>query len=119
MRYDRFDDYARLNPGNLRDRVTFYSRRVTKSALTGSDEISYTTPALSNVSAKMNPTGGGRFYDAARFTDERLETCTLRWQAGINVTMQLEFDGRRYEILRVDDVDERRVKLMLALRRLT
>lgn len=118
MRFRKYDAYMSLSPGILRDRVTLYSRTVTKSETTGADEISYTTAAYSNVHAKMNPTGGVRFYDGAGFNDERLETCTLRWQSGIDATMQLESNGLRYEILRVDDINERGYKLMLALRRL-
>jgi hypothetical protein len=109
----------RLNPGDLRDRVSFYSRTVTKSTATGSDEVDYDTPFLSSVAAKMNPTGGGRFYGGDRFNDEKLETCMLRWQTGLDVSMQLEWDSKRYEIIRIDDVNDRQIKLMLMLRRLT
>jgi hypothetical protein len=114
----RYNDYAHLNPGLLRDRVTFYRRTVSKSSTTGANTITFTEPFLSNVPAKMNPEGGHRFFDAARFNTENLDTCKLRWQAGIETTMQLEFAGQRYEIVRADDVNERRVVLMLALRSL-
>jgi len=118
MPRQRYKDYAHLNPGLLRHRVTIYRRTVAKSGTTGANTITYTDALYSNVPAAMNPTGGRKFFDAARFNAEEFETCMLRWQPGIDTTLQLDFNGVRYEIIDWDDVNERQVQLMLALRRL-
>lgn len=107
-----------IRAGELRHRVTFYELAVTKNADTGAETTAYTSE-FATVSASMNPASGKKYFAGGRFQNEQINTCMIRYREGIDETMQLEFRERRFEILTVDDVEERKVKMMLALRELT
>lgn len=108
--------WPRLNPGSAaRHRLKVYSRRITKSATTGADTSTWTT-LFTECSGELNPKDGKKFFDAARFTTERLTVAAVSYQAGFDETMQVEVNGRRYEIIEILDEQELHVKLIMLLR---
>jgi SPP1 family predicted phage head-tail adaptor len=107
-----------LNPGSLaHHKLNFYSRTETKSPATGSDTITWDT-LFAALPAELNPKDGRKFFDAARFTTERLTIASIWYRAGLDETMQVECNGRRYEIIEILDEQELHVKQMLLLREL-
>jgi SPP1 family predicted phage head-tail adaptor len=110
--------WPKINPGSIaRHQLAFYSRTITKSETTGADTATWDT-LFARVAGELNPKDGRKFFDAARFTTERLTTAAIRYQAGYDETMQVEVSSRRYEILEILDEQELHVRLVLLLREL-
>jgi SPP1 family predicted phage head-tail adaptor len=100
----------------MRHRVTFLTKVVTKDPDTGANQTTYTQ--FATVWGEPNPTGGRKFFDASRLNVESLETLSIRYLCGLNEQMQLQMLGRNFEILNIQDVQERRIQMMLAVREL-
>jgi SPP1 family predicted phage head-tail adaptor len=110
--------WPHVNPGVLaRHRLKFYSRTITKSEETGADTSTWDT-LFATVGGELNPKDGRKFFDAARFTTERLTVAAIRYLSGLDETMHMECNGRWYEVIEILDEQELRVKQMLLLREL-
>jgi len=100
--------------GELKHRLTFYSKTTTKSLSTGTDIISW-TEEYCTVWAMLTPQGDRKAFIGDRFSQQDIDVVTLRYRPGINETMQAEFKGRRFQILDVMDVQEARIKMIVVL----
>ncbi|SRR6266851_2468324 len=104
-----------IRAGDLPRRLTFYTQTVSKSPTTGTETLTW-TDEFCTVWGSMGPSGDPKAYDQNRFVQEEHGQTTIRYRKGIIATMQFEFQGRRFDVLNVLDVDERHIKMILTVR---
>ena len=103
-----------LEPGRMRDRVTIQRPVATKS-LSGADIITW-TDYLTNRAANVGSPKARKFFGAGRMQVEKEYPVEMWYEAGIDETMRMMFDGRPLEILTVKDPEARHRKLYLQAR---
>ena len=91
--------------GRLRHRLTLEAASRTPDGGGGAVE-SWTTVA--QLWGRIEPTGGAEIADADGLGGRITHDITLRYRAGVMPAMRLVSGGRRFEIMAVIDIDERR-----------
>jgi SPP1 family predicted phage head-tail adaptor len=105
-----------FNPGELRTRVTLKSRDVTTQT-GGFQKPAYTT-TLTTVWAKwVNVHGTEAWTVANTLGAMQAATVTIRYRAGIDPTCAVEKDAEIWEIVSIDDIQERHEFLELKVKR--
>ena len=106
-----------FNPGEMRTKVTLKSRQV--ATATGAfQKPVYTTIAV--VWAKwINVHGTEAWAVSQTMGAAQLATVTVRYRAGIDLTCQVVKDSIGWEIVSIDDVQERHEYLELKVKRVT
>lgn len=93
-----------INPGELRTAVTFERRTV--STGTGG----YQTPTWSTIAtawARWENVHGGEVWAAANMQARRPATVLARYRADVNLACAVSMGGVRYEILSIDNIQNR------------
>jgi SPP1 family predicted phage head-tail adaptor len=103
------------NPGEMRTSVVLKSRTITQGA-GGFKKKEYTT-TIATVWAKWVNVHGREAWDAQAAGAESAATVTIRYRSDINTTCAVEKDGVVYEIVSVDDIQERHELLELKVKR--
>ncbi len=93
-----------FNPGELRTKITLKSRSVSTET-GGFQRPSYTTTA--DIWAKWVNVHGSEVWAAESVQAIRPATVTIRYRADIDVTSAIEKDGVLYQIVSIDDVQNR------------
>ena len=95
----------RIDPGQLRHTVTIKAEAVTENP-----DGTWTNVAVGsdNWRAKIEWMRGEEFQDANKQTRIATRKMTMRYYAGLTAGHQLVFDGRTFDILSVEDFEERR-----------
>ena len=109
------DETLVLDPGKLRHQVVIQDPVYAKTA-SGADEPTW-TDALS-AKAFFNSPRAKKYFLADRENVEKLFPVEMWYQAGIDETKRLLFDGRAFEIMTAVDVEERHRVLYLLVREL-
>lgn len=91
--------------GHLRHRLTLESASRTPDGGGGAVE---TWTAVAQVWGRIEPTGGMEIADADGLGGRITHEITLRYRAGVAPAMRLISGNRRFEIVAVIDIDERR-----------
>ena len=94
-----------FQPGQLRHVVTIESPPTGEDA-TGANYGAWTTFAA-NVRAEIRPTGGSEQYGGGAYNPEAWHTVTMRHVAGFTSAMRINFGGRLFDVLNINDVMER------------
>lgn len=71
---------------------------------------------LMTVWAGVETTGGGRFFAAQKVNSEVEVLFTVRHQTGIDEDMHISYDGKTYEILRLNSVNGARREIEILTR---
>lgn len=84
-------------------------RRITIQQLVQGVGVEYGEPTESwadwaTVWANVYPANGREFQDAAQMTAEADTQFQIRWVEGLEATMRISYDGRLYDIYRIDEV---------------
>ena len=103
-----------IHAGELRHRITFYSKTTVKSSTTGTDKETW-TEEYATVWAQITPQGDRKAFVGDRFTQQDIAVVSIRYRSGIDETMQADFKGRRYTVLDAMDVQERKIKMIVVL----
>lgn len=91
--------------GRLRHRLRLEAASRTPDGGGGAVE---TWTTVAQVWGHIRPTGGTEIADADGLGGRISHEITLRYRAGVTPTMRLATDSRRFEIIAVIDIDERR-----------
>ncbi len=91
--------------GRLRHRLTLETAARTPDGGGGAAEV-WTTVA--QLWGRIRPTSGNEIFDADGLSGHISHEITLRYRAGVTPSMRLVGSNRRFEILAVIDIDERR-----------
>ena len=59
--------------------------------------------------AMVEPQGGGEFFGGAVFNPEATHTITIRYWPGLLPSMRVNFQGRLFEIVNINDYEERHI----------
>lgn len=103
------------NPGDLDIQVTLQSRTVTVQ--TGN----FQKPSWANIAtvwAKWRNVHGSEAWMSSTIEAEGAATVTIRYRTGIDTTCAVLKGSTRYEILSIDNIEERSEYLELRVRRL-
>lgn len=102
------------NPGEMRTSVVLKKREVATDA-GGFHAATWTT--LATVFSKWVNVHGREAWDAQAAGAESAATVTIRYRNDIDTTCAVEKDGVVYEIVSVDDIQERHELLELKVKR--
>lgn len=91
--------------GRLRHRLTLEAASRTPDGGGGAVE---TWTSVAQVWGRIQPTGATEIAGADGLGGRISHEITLRYRAGVTPAMRLISNGRRFEILAVMDIDERR-----------
>lgn len=92
------------NPGELRTKITLHSRSVTSGA------GGFQKPSLSEVGdvwAKWTNVHGQEAWMASSMQAKNAATVLIRYTSAIDATCVVEKDGRFFEIVSLDDIQNR------------
>ena len=103
------------NPGDLDVSVAIQTRAVTTQT-GGFQKPAWTT--LATVWAKWRNVHGAEAWMDSTIMAEGAATVTIRYRAGVDETCALLKGANRYEILSMDDIEERGEYIELRVRRL-
>lgn len=92
------------NPGDYRTNITLKRRTLTTDA--GGFPIR-TLTTLATVWAKWVNVHGSEVWAASTVNAMRAATVTIRYLAGIDETCVIVLDGENYEIISMDDIQQR------------
>lgn len=104
------------NPGDLRNRITLQSRTIT-SEDGGFQHPAWTT--IADVWAKWSNVHGSEAWTAASLQAEQAATVVIRYRSDVNVRCAVLKGSTRYEIVSIDDIQERHEYLELKVKRMT
>lgn len=102
------------NPGDLRLKIALYSRAVT--AETGG----FQKPSLTKIAdvwARWTNVHGSEALQAAAIQALDAATVLIRYRAGMDRTCVVEKGGQLYEIISLDDIQERHEYIELKVRK--
>lgn len=96
---------VRVDPGQLRQVIIIEQRgTVTRSA---SGAVSYAWSTFATVRASIERLGGSEQLGPGSFQVQAAHQITIRYLAGLDSTMRVNFNGRYFDILDIDNVWER------------
>ena len=102
-----------INPGELRTPVTLQSRAA------GTDAGGFQSPTWSTIAAVMAKwTGvhGAEAWTAQTVEAQRAATVLIRYLAGVDETCAVLLGSDRYEIVSIDDIQQRHEYLELKVK---
>lgn len=94
-----------INPGRLRRQITIEQPPATQDA-TGARYGEWTAFAA-NVGAEIVPMGGKEAAGAESFQAQAAYRITIRYLAGLDTTMRVNWGGRLFDVVNVNDIEER------------
>jgi SPP1 family predicted phage head-tail adaptor len=103
-----------INPGELRTKVTLESRTV-------STETGFQSPAwatIADVWARWTNAHGGEVWQAEAVGAEQPATLLMRYRSGVDTTCAVSLGGVRFEIVSIDDIQERHEYMEIKVRRM-
>jgi SPP1 family predicted phage head-tail adaptor len=100
-----------MEAGKLNRRVSIQSRTVTYNAF--NEEVETWAHSF-YVWAQVVTTGGGEFYAAQRLNSEVSAVFNVRYDKDITIYHRINYGGRIFDILSVNDVDGMRKVLQIA-----
>lgn len=103
------------NPGEMRTRITLQNRTMAV------DAGGFRSPAWADVAtvwSKWVNVHGAEVWTAEAVQASQPATVTIRYRAGVEPTWCVLKDGTRYEIVSVDDIQERHEYIELKVRRM-
>ena len=119
------DDLLRINPGELRNPVTLLLPSSTPDAI---GDVSAPT-VIATRWAKIDTVSGSDMYRLQQYVSDANRTVTMRYLPGVSATMTVTVpvpsingipqDDRNMEIIYIEDVLERHVKLNLFCKEVT
>jgi SPP1 family predicted phage head-tail adaptor len=104
-----------INPGELRTSVALKSRTVSVET-GGARRPTYTT--IKTVWAKWTNAHGNELVSADGINAEAPATVLIRYTSGIDTTCAIDKGGLLYEILSIDDIQERHEYMELKVKRI-
>ncbi len=105
-----------LDPGSLRHQIAFQVPNYNKGD-SGEDVPDWMTTVQTR--GCFNSIKAKKFFASDRENVEKVYPVEMRWQTGIEATMQMLYAARTFEVLTVVDVEERHRVLYLQVRELT
>ena len=104
-----------INPGEMRTRITLQERSVT-SQTGGFQAPSWTN--ISTVWCRWTNAHGNESMQAALQSAQAPATILIRWISGLDTTCAILKGSERYEILSIDDIQERHEYMELKVQRM-
>ncbi|WP_072387561.1 phage head closure protein [Hyphomicrobium sp. CS1BSMeth3] len=95
----------RASIGRLRHRLRL---EAATRAPDGGGGAAETWATIAHVWCEIRPTGGSESVDADGLSGRNAHEITMRYRSGVTPAMRLAIGSRRFEIVAVLDVDERR-----------
>lgn len=92
------------NPGVLRQKIVIEQPGSTQGN-TGGWKNAW--PVFATVRAQIEPQGGSEQLGAAAFEPESIQRITIRYLPGILPAMRINFNGRYFDILNINNLQER------------
>lgn len=102
-----------INAGDLTRRITIQSKTVTQDT-DGAEIVVYST--LATVWAQVITNSGREFYAAQKINAETTAVFRIRYRTGIETTSRVQYGNRYFDILHINDVDERHEEITLLCR---
>lgn len=96
--------------GQMRRKVTIQSRSVAIDAV-GGQAVTWTD--VCTLWAQVQPTGGKEITVGGALRAESIFTVTTRYYAGIVPKMRILFEGQIFEIVNINDTDQRHRELVM------
>ena len=97
--------------GQMRRRVTIQSRATTVDAVGGQSQA---WTDVCTLWAQVVPTGGKESTVGGARRAESLYTVTTRYYPGIAPKMRILFEGQIFEIVNINDTDQRHRELVMS-----
>jgi len=94
-----------MQAGKLDRRLIIKVPTVTRDSYGG--QIN-TLATLATVDGGVLPVAGSRLFEAAQFIDGAQIRFQMRWRDDFDKTAVITFDGRDYQVLRIDEIGRRR-----------
>jgi len=104
------------NPGELRTAVTFYERAITTG--TGGFQAGGKGDKIADARVRWKNVHGQEVWDAAAVNAVNAATVLARYHASIDESCLVEKDSKLYEIVSMDDIEERHEYLELKVQRM-
>lgn len=104
-----------INPGDLRTSVTLQSRTVTVG------DGGFPVPSWSTITtvwARWTNVHGSEMWAAQAVEAENAATVLIRYQAGLDRTCAVLKGSERFEIVSIDDIQERHEYMELKVKRM-
>ena len=103
-----------INPGDLRTRITLKARAV--STETGGFQRPTWPTTIAVVWAKWNNVHGSEVWAADANQVTQPATALIRYRADVDETCAVDREGKIYEVVSVDDIENRHEFMELALK---
>jgi SPP1 family predicted phage head-tail adaptor len=103
-------------PGELRHIVNIESPSAQPQSASGAWSNQPWTVFAAGLRARIEPTGGSEKYGAGAMIAQSTHIVNLRYYPGIVPKMRVNFQGRFFDILNVNNIDERNRELQLSCR---
>lgn len=100
-----------MQAGKLNRRVSIQARTVTYNTM--NEEVEAWAHSFYTW-AQVVTTGGGEFYAAQRLNSEVSAVFNVRYDKDITIYHRINYGGRTFDILSVNDVDGGRKKMQIA-----
>lgn len=104
-----------INPGELRTPIVLKSRTVSSGA---GGFASKTNATIASMSSKWTNAHGVELLSDKALQAEGLATVLIRYLAGIDNTVIVEKDSKPYEVISMDDIQERHEYIELKVKRM-
>ena len=101
----------KINSGDLNRSIIIQTKTETHNSF---GEPIYTWADSFAVWAKIVTTGGGEFYAAQKLNESTTAVFTVRFTVAIKNSNRIKHGTRIFEILSINDVDERHEKLNIS-----
>lgn len=105
-----------MNAGALNREISIQSKAIIYDS-SGFGTETYTT--IKKVWAEIITTGGREYYAAQRLNAETTAVFRVRYTPAINGTMRIIYGTRTFEIIGLNDVNGKRVELLISAKELT
>lgn len=86
--------------------ITFQENAPVKDSFGQEVESWQNVSDLTDIWASMRTSGGGEFYAAQKVNAETTALFKVRYLTGIDTEMRILYNGKTYQILNVNDVNE-------------
>lgn len=104
-----------MRPGQLDRRITIEKNTETRSPSGGT--VDGWADHVANEPAQVRAVGGGERFRGAHIVAEATTSFVIRWRAGLDEKMRIQYDGHAYDIHRIDEIGRREGLLIQASRR--
>lgn len=94
-----------MQAGKLDRRLTIKVPSVTRDSYGGQVQ---TLATLATVDGGVLPVAGSRLFEAAQFIDGAQVRFQIRWRSDFDKAAVITFNGRDYQVLRIDEIGRRK-----------